>query len=60
MSYRGEVVIINYEILLNEYINKSMRRKLTKREEKILDKLHDWYDNHTFNEEFWANYKIGD
>lgn len=53
-------MIINYEILLNEYINKSMRRKLTKREEKILDKLHDWYDNHTFNEEFWANYKIGD
>lgn len=53
-------MVIHYEILLNEYINKEMTKGLNKREEKMLDKLHDWYDNHTLSEEFWANYKIGD
>ena len=41
-------MVIDYKDLMNKLIKKSYRNEITKRENKMLNKLHEWYDN-SFN-----------
>ena len=43
-----ELKVIDYKDLLNKLMKKSYRNKINKRENKMLNKLYEWYDN-SFN-----------